>query len=238
MANALIISGHLRTFRSIADDLTKFAITNMLDVYMYVWDQNNQEDIDFAVEKLNPKKWLAEKNELYAQQFVDAENRIAQANPKQLITPDRNHVTLSMHFARRKAFELVDKPYDNYVFTRFDTNMYPFYIDEVVAKHPDVVITPTNEQYGMVSDIFAIIPGKYAENYFFYHRAEDLLSRRFDDEYKKWLGVKFFWETGQRDIKLHDENRYCPHNLCMRNYFETNTPYIAIDMPVYIKRLL
>ena len=66
--------------------------------------------------------------------------------------------------------------------------MYPFYIDEVVAKHPNVVITPTNEQYGMVSDIFAIIPGKYAENYFFYHRAEDLLSRRFDDEYKKWLG--------------------------------------------------
>ena len=236
MRNALIISGHLRTFREIQPDLTGFINHNGLDVFMYVWDEGNQDDIDFAVKSLSPKKWLAEKNELYAQKFIDAENRISQKNPKTLITPDKNHVTLSMHFARRKAFELIDGEYDNFVFTRFDTHMYSFYIDELIEKYPDKVITPTNEQYGMVSDIFAIIPQKYADNYFFYHRAEDILSRRFSQEYKEWLGVKFFWETGQRDIKLHDENRYCPHNLCMRNYFETNTPYVVVDIPTYIKR--
>ena len=91
MANALVISGHLRTFRDIADELVDFVNKNKLDVFMYVWDENNQEEIDYAVEKLKPVKWLAEKNELYAQQFLDTEHRISTVNPKQLITPDRNH---------------------------------------------------------------------------------------------------------------------------------------------------
>lgn len=236
MANALVISGHLRTFRDIADELVDFVSKNKLDVFMYVWDENNQEEIDYAVEKLKPVKWLAEKNELYAQQFLDAEHRISTVNPKQLITPDRNHVTLSMHFARRKAFELIDKEYDNIVFTRFDTHLVPFDVYDLVKNHPDTVITPSNEQYGMVSDIFAVIPWKYAEGYFFYHRAEDILNRRFSPEYKVWLKEKFWWENGERDMRLHDENRYCPHQLCMRNYFESNTPYIVMDLPVYIKR--
>ena len=236
MANALVISGHLRTFKNIVDDLVNFINTNSLDVYMYIWSEKNQDEIQSAVDKLNPVKWKAESNEIYAKGFFDAEARIEQINPKQLITPDRNHVTLSMHFARRQAFNLIEKEYDNVVFTRFDTNLFPFQITEVIEKHPDVVITPTNEQYGMVSDIFAIIPWQYADNYFFFDRAEDILSRRFSDEYKVWLREKFWWENGERDMRLHDENRYCPHQLCMRNYFETNTPYIVMDLPVYIKR--
>ena len=236
MANALVISGHLRTFKNIVDDLVNFINTNSLDVYMYIWDEKNQDEIQFAVDRLNPVKWKAEPNEIYAKGFFDAEARIEQINPKQLITPDRNHVTLSMHFARRQAFNLIEKEYDNVVFTRFDTSLFPFQITEVIEKHPDVVITPTNEQYGMVSDIFAIIPWQYADSYFFFDRAEDILSRRFSDEYKVWLREKFWWENGERDMRLHDENRYCPHQLCMRNYFETNTPYIVMDLPVYIKR--
>lgn len=236
MANALVISGHLRTFKNIVDDLVNFINTNSLDVYMYIWDEKNQDEIQFAVDRLNPVKWKTEPNEIYAKGFFDAEARIEQINPKQLITPDRNHVTLSMHFARRQAFNLIEKEYDNVVFTRFDTSLFPFQITEVIEKHPDVVITPTNEQYGMVSDIFAIIPWQYADSYFFFDRAEDILSRRFSDEYKVWLREKFWWENGERDMRLHDENRYCPHQLCMRNYFETNTPYIVMDLPVYIKR--
>jgi hypothetical protein len=236
MANALVISGHLRTFRNICEELKHFISLNELDVYMYVWDEGNQEDIDYAVKYLNPVKWAAERNEIYAQEFLDAESRISEKNPKDLITPDRNHVTLSMHFARRKAFELIDKEYDNVVFTRFDTHLYPFKVRNMVETYPDVVVTPTNEQYGMVSDIFAIIPWKYANNYFFYPRAEKILSTRFSKKYKEWLSEKFWWENGQRDMKLHDENRYCPHMLCMRNYFETDTPYIVVDLPVMIKR--
>ena len=236
MANALVISGHLRTFKIIVDDLVNFIDKNKLDVYMYVWDEGNQTELDFAIEKLKPIKWKAERNEDYSQGFLEAEERIAKANPKQLITPDRNHVTLSMHFARRQAFKLIEKEYDNVVFTRFDTNLFPFDIQDVIQNHPDVVITPTNEQYGMVSDIFAIIPWKYANNYFFFNRAEDILSRRFSAEYKVWLREKFWWENGERDMRLHDENRYCPHQLCMSNYFESNTPYIVMDLPVYIKR--
>lgn len=236
MANALVISGHLRTFKNIVDDLVNFINTNSLDVYMYIWSEKNQDEIQSAVDRLNPVKWKAEPNEIYAKGFFDAEARIEQINPKQLITPDRNHVTLSMHFARRQAFNLIEKEYDNVVFTRFDTSLFPFQITEVIEKHPDVVITPTNEQYGMVSDIFAIIPWQYADSYFFFDRAEDILSRKFSDEYKVWLREKFWWENGERDMRLHDENRYCPHQLCMRNYFESNTPYIVMDLPVYIKR--
>jgi len=236
MANALVISGHLRTFRNIAEELKHFISLNELDVYMYVWDEGNYDDINYAVEMLSPTKWLAEKNEIYAQDFLDAENRIAEKNPKELITPDRNHVTLSMHFARRKAFELIDKEYESIIFTRFDTHLYPFKVRSIVQSYPDMVVTPTNEQYGMVSDIFAIIPWKYADNYFFHPRAEKILLTRFSKKYKEWLSEKFWWENGQRDIKLHDENRYCPHMLCMRNYFETNTPYTVVDLPVTIKR--
>ena len=187
MANALVISGHLRTFKNIAEELKHFVSLNELDVYMYVWDEGNQQDIDYAVEMLSPTKWLAEKNEIYAQDFLDAENKIAEKNPKQLITPDRNHVTLSMHFARRKAFELIDKEYDNVIFTRFDTHLYPFKVRSLVESYSDAVITPTNEQYGMVSDIFAVIPWKYADNYFFYPRAEKILSTRFSKKYKEWI---------------------------------------------------
>jgi hypothetical protein len=141
-----------------------------------------------------------------------------------------------MHFARRKAYELIEKEYDNIVYSRFDTRLTTFKIKPLIAQYKDAVITPTNEQYGMVSDIFAIIPWQHREGYFFYNRAEDILNRRFNKETKEWLTEKFFWPTGQRDIVLHDENRYCPHLLCMRNYFESNTPYLVIDLPVYIKR--
>ena len=73
MVNALVISGHLRTFRNIVDDLTNFIAKNNLDVYMYVWDEGNQAEIDFAIDKLKPVKWKAERNELYAQGFIEAE---------------------------------------------------------------------------------------------------------------------------------------------------------------------
>lgn len=236
MVNALIMAGHVRTFKDIAEEVKNFVEQNNLDVYFFAWDENNQEEINYVVETLKPVKWLVEPNSKYAQQFIEAEKRIHEKNPKQLITPDKVANTLSMHFGRRTAYDLIEKDYDNYIFTRFDTHIFPFLLNETVKNHSDTVITPTNEQYGMVSDIFAIIPSKYSDNFFFYPRTEDILSRRFSPEYKDWLREKFWWENKERDIRLHDENRYCPHQLCMRNFYETNTPYIAIDLPVYIKR--
>jgi hypothetical protein len=230
------MAGHVRTFKSIAEELTHFIRFNELDVYLYIWDEGNQDEIDFVVKTLKPIKWKAEKNEIYLPEFLEAEQRIVTKNPKELITPDKNFATLSMHFARRKAFELIEKEYDNVVFSRFDTHMNAFRIKAIVSEFPDAVVTPTNEQYGMVSDIFAIVPWKYADNYFFYPRAEDILSRRFNKKMKEWLSVKFYWENAQRDIRLHDENRYCPHMLCMRNFFETNTPYTVVDLPVFLRR--
>ena len=236
VSDALIMAGHVRTFKNIAEELTHFISFNELDVYLYIWDEGNQNEIDFVVKTLKPVKWKVEKNELYLPEFLEAEQRIVKKNPKELITPDKIFATLSMHFARRKAFELIEKEYNNVVFSRFDTHMNAFRVRAIVSEFPDAVLTPTNEQYGMVSDIFAIIPWKYADNYFFHLRAEDILSRRFNEKTKEWLSVKFFWENGQRDIRLHDENRYCPHMLCMRNFFETNTPYNVIDLPVFLRR--
>lgn len=235
--NALVIAGHIRTFREISDELFAFKDANELDTYVFMWDEGNDEEIENVVKTLNPTMWVARKNELVLQNFLDAEKRIHEKNPKQLINPDKVFATLSMHYARRQAFELMNREYDNIIFTRFDTHIFPFSLDNTISNHPDTVITPTNEQYGMVSDIFAIVPWKYADNYFFYNRAENILSRRFDDGLKKWLlEEKFWWENKERDVKLHDENRYCPHLLCMRNFYETNTPYTVIDLPVYIKR--
>lgn len=236
MANAVVIAGHIRTFRNIANHLVAFIKKNKLDVYLYIWDENNNDEVQFVVDTLKPVKWLVEKNENYLQQFLDSEARVLAANPKSLITPDNVHAMFSMHFGRRKVFELIEKEYDNLIFTRFDTYIDPFSIEEVVAKNPNVVITPEKEYYGMVSDIFAIIPWKYADNYFFYSRAEDIHSRRFSDDFKEWLKTKFWWPHGLNDMRLHDENRYCPHMLCMRNFFETNTPYIVTDLPVYLQR--
>ncbi len=237
MANALVMAGHIRTFREISEELFVFKETNNLDPYIFIWDEGNKEDIQDVVDCLSPVSWSCQRNEEVIQEFLNAESRVHQKNPKQLINPDKVFAMLSMHYARRKAFELIQKEYDNVVFTRFDTHIFPFQFNEVLKSHPNVVITPTNEQYGMVSDIFAIVPWQYADNYFFYHRAEDILSRRFDDETKRWLlEEKFWWENKERDVRLHDENRYCPHLMCMRNFFETNTPYVAIDLPVYIKR--
>ena len=65
MANALVMSGHLRTFKDIAEEVKHFVSLNELDVYLYIWDENNQDDIDYVVKTLQPVKWLAEKNELY-----------------------------------------------------------------------------------------------------------------------------------------------------------------------------
>ena len=236
MGNALVMSGHIRTFKDIVGEIKEFVEFNGLDVYLYIWDEDNAEDIKFVVDTLKPIKWLSEKNELYSDIFFDTEERIAKNNPKELITADNNFVLLSMHFARRKAFELIEKEYDNIIFSRFDTQVFKFKLDSILEKYTGVIITPTNEQYGMISDIFAIIPWKYAESYFLYNRIEDILSRRMDEETKKWLSVKFYWENGQRDIRLHDENRYCPHMMSMRNYFESDTPYIVLDLPVTLKR--
>lgn len=235
--NALVIAGHIRTFREISDELVTFKKENDLDTYVFMWNEDDDIEIANVVQKLDPVMWSARKNEKVIQEFLDAEKRVHGKNPKQLITPDKVFAMFSMHYARRQAFELINREYENVVFTRFDTHIYPFRLNSVLQNHPDVVITPTNEQYGMVSDIFAIVPWKYADNYFFYHRAEDILSRRFDDGLKKWLlEEKFWWENKERDVRLHDENRYCPHLLCMRNFYETNTPYIAMNLPVYIKR--
>jgi len=76
MANALVISGHLRTFKNIVDDLVNFINTNSLDVYMYIWSEKNQDEIQSVVDRLNPVKWKAEPNEIYAKGFFDAEARI------------------------------------------------------------------------------------------------------------------------------------------------------------------
>lgn len=241
MHNALVMAGHIRTFEKIADEVESFIDQNNLDPYIFMWDDGTDKthnDINFVVDKLKPKMWIARMQEMVANKFLEAEKRVHEKNPKRLINPDKVHAMLSMHYARREAFELINQSYDNIIFTRFDTQISTFDLEGVIKKYPNMVITPTNEQYGLVSDIFAIVPWKHADNYFFYNRAEDILSRRFDEGLKNWLlNEKFWWEeTKHRDVVLHDENRYCPHLLCMRNFYETNTPYVAVDLPVFLKR--
>jgi hypothetical protein len=59
MGNALVMSGHIRTFKDIVGEIKEFVEFNGLDVYLYIWDEDNAEDIKFVVDTLKPIKWLS-----------------------------------------------------------------------------------------------------------------------------------------------------------------------------------
>jgi hypothetical protein len=78
----------------------------------------------------------------------------------------------SMNFGRKRAFNLVDKEYRNLVYCRYDITFNPiFKFDNV-----DVLVTPLEESYNLISDIFAIMPFGDAKHYFIYDEYERLHS--------------------------------------------------------------
>jgi hypothetical protein len=104
----------------------------------------------------------------------------------------------------------------------------------LIEQQPDVILTPLEESYNLISDIFAIIPTQYAKSYFLYDEYERLHSTQFEPEFVDWL--RDIKKYGDDNINIHMFERYCPHMMLLRNLFTDKTPFVTMDIPVRLKR--
>jgi hypothetical protein len=97
----------------------------------------------------------------------------------------------------------------------------------------DRVVTPLEESYKIISDIFAIIPFKDAKHYFLFDEYERLHSTPFETEFIEVLRKRGYPEN---DIKIHVEQRYCPHMILLRNLSMNGVEFTIENLPVYLQR--
>jgi hypothetical protein len=136
-----------------------------------------------------------------------------------------------MNYARKAAYDLVKEKYDNIIYCRYDIEFAQQFL---VEQQPDVILTPLEESYNLISDIFAIIPSQFAKSYFLYDEYESLHSTQFEPEFVDWLrNIK---QYGDDNINIHMFERYCPHMMLLRNLFTDKTPFVTMDIPVRLKR--
>jgi hypothetical protein len=125
---------------------------------------------------------------------------------------------------------LVEDEYDSLVYCRYDIGFGSMFQFADVG----VTVTPLEESYNLISDIFAIMPFKDAKHYFLYDQYERLHSTPFEPEFIEWLrNVKKYPE---QDIKIHIEQRYCPHMMLMRNLIMNGVTFISENIPVRLQR--
>jgi hypothetical protein len=227
----MVISGHYRTFDQTWKNIKEFINTNDLDVYCHLWSDNdpdkNREQLHNVRDRLNPKRILQEPQDM--NMFLPIEERVKSINPKPMAF-DRVAGAAAMYYSRQTALELVDEEYENVVHCRYDLGfrqMFQFH-------NIDKIVTPLEESYNLISDIFAIMPFEYTKYYFLYNDYERLQSTYFEPEFLDWLrNIKQYPE---RDVKIHIEQRYCPHMLLLRNLMINNVPTVIENIPVYIHR--
>jgi len=229
LKKCIILSGHYRTFDQTCDNIKKFIDINELDVYCHLWLTHEYEQQNI-IDKLNPKKILVEDWRNYQQIFFEMEKRILQANPKPL-SIDKISGNASMNFSRKQAFDLIDQEYDELVYCRYDVNFTQVFKFEEI----NTILTPLQESYNLISDIFAIMPFKYAKYYFIYDKYEQLHSTQFEPEFEDYLrNVRFY---GENNIKIHKDQRYCPHMMLLRNIFNNNVPQLTTEkLSVFLQK--
>lgn len=227
LKSCLILGGEYRTFEVVGLNLREFIEANQLDVYCHIWSTDESE-IQTVQEVLNPKGFLAENPLHYKPLFLEVEKRIRKVNPKE---PNQDKVwqNASMHYSRRRAFDMVEEDYELCYFSRYDVLVKSFHLSGKVVG----VVSPQEESYGLVSDIFGIFPFKHANQYFLYQDFEALHSKPFEEEF-----LKFLWHHYQREepVVIHSQQRYCPHMLLLRNLFLHKIPRIMLDLPIYLVR--
>jgi len=229
MKNCIVLSGQYRTFDKTWENIKTYIDANEMDVYCHLWSTDEQE-IKNVQERLKPTKFLAEDFSQYENVFMDIERRAHAANPKPK-TIDSISKNASMNYGRFKAFGLIDDiEYENLSYCRYDLVFDPpFKFQEV-----GFIVTPIEESYNLISDIFAVMPFKWANAYFLYNNYEHLHSTQFEPEFEDWLrNVKKYPE---HDIITHKEQRYCPHMMLLRNLFLKGAPFDIVNIPVYLQR--
>jgi hypothetical protein len=228
MKNCIVLSGQYRTFDQTAENIVQFIKLNNLDVYCHLWTDNIDEK-RLVTEKLKPEKYLFEKPNSHTQIFEEMETRIRTNNPKPGLN-DKVAGNASMNYSRKQAFNLIEKEYETVVYCRYDigfTDLFEF-------KEIDRVFTPVEESYNLISDIFAIMPMKYAKHYFLYDEYEKLHSTQFEEKFETWLREEK--KYGEENIRIHKYDRYCPHMMLLRNLLTNNVPVAVTNLPVYLKR--
>jgi hypothetical protein len=91
----------------------------------------------------------------------------------------------------------------------------------------DMMLTPLEESYNLISDIFAIMPFKDAKHYFIYDQYERLHSTQFEPEFELYLkDIRLY---GDENIRIHKYERYCPHMMLLRNIYMNNIKNVATN---------
>ena len=230
MRGAIVLSGQYRSFDKTWEKIKSFIDYNQLDVYCHLWEDVSEEETErqyFSIsDKLSTVKIIQQKQNIT--QFLPLEQRVLTANPKPL-SIDKIAQNAAMNYSRKQAFDLIDEDYDTIVYCRYDLDIETFGCMDV--PH---VVTPFNESYNLVSDIFAIMPHKDAKHYFIYDNYEKLHSTQFEPEFVEWLRNEKKYPEG--DIKIHMEQRYCPHMMLLRNLVMNKVAFSIDDIPVSIHR--
>ena len=229
MKKCIVLSGQYRSFDRTSDSIKQLIETNELDVYCHLWSTNQQE-IDSITDKLKPKKIVSEDFEVYSNTFASIEDRILKNNPKGP-NQDKLSANASMNFGRKAAYSLVPKDvYDIIIYCRYDNLVGGM----MFTGLPNVIVTPFEESYNLISDIFAVMPAYMANSYFLYDEYERLHSTIWEPEFLEWLrNVKQYPE---HDIQTHIHTRYCPHLMLMRNIIMNGHNFVIDNLPVRILR--
>jgi len=229
MRNCIVFSGQFRTLRDTLPSIKEFISVNALDVYCQLWGDNPDEK-RFILDHLKPKDYWFDKYTAHKDVFDGIETRVRATHPKNAPN-DKIAGNASMNYARKMAYDLVKEKYDNIIYCRYDIEFAQQFL---VEQQPDVILTPLEESYNLISDIFAIIPTQYAKSYFLYDEYERLHSTQFEPEFVDWL--RDIKKYGDDNINIHMFERYCPHMMLLRNLFTDKTPFVTMDIPVRLKR--
>lgn len=230
MKNCIVLSGQYRTFEKTKKNLKHFIDVNEMDVFCHLWSTNHEEYVDI-VETLKPKSIVVEDTSKYADEFRLIQERAFATNPKVTTVIDDIAKNASMNYGRKIAFESIKDEYETLAYCRYDIGFdYIFKYENV-----DRVLTPEVESYNLISDIFAIMPFTDAPKYFLYDNYEHLYSTRFETEFENWL--RLIKQYPENDIKIHKEQRYCPHMALLRNLHNNNVKYnTTTKLPVFLQR--
>ena len=230
MKNCLVLAGEYRTFDKTADSIAQFAEINELDVYCHIWTESSEE-VENIINKLKPAAIRSQSAAKHKKEFLSIEKRIREKNPKGPNT-DKVWQNASMNFSRKAAFNLVPlEEYDNIVFARYDLN---FLTSFRIGWNDGGIATAFAESWGLISDVFAVMPSKFANHFFLYEEYEKLHSTPFEDEFIEFLRHSF--KYGEENIRIQRDERYCPHMILIRNFFLNQIPWGVTHFPVALQR--
>jgi hypothetical protein len=221
MKNCIVLSGQYRTFDQTWKGIKEFIDLNNLDVYCHLWT-DNLEEVKNVADRLNPIKIDFSNPKNYENQFNEIEHRIRLAHTK---GPNQDKLAgnASMNFSRKKAFQLIEQDYDMLVYCRYDirfNKMFQF-------TKLDMMLTPLEESYNLISDIFAIMPFKDAKHYFIYDEYERLHSTQFEPEFEHHM--RDVRQYGDENMRIHMNERYCPHMMLLRNIYMNGIKQVSTN---------